>query len=287
MSRKRRDYIFTCNNFTDEDKAKLDMCPLQYYMYGEEVGEKGTPHLQGHLYFKNPVGIKSVITALPGFHITIPKGNETEQILYCLKEWKNVVEKGTRPMSQHEKGQCEKRRWEEIYEAAEKGKWNSIDAEIKIKFPRALHMVNQGAFIEVDLQPRPILDNFWIVGKTGAGKTEYAKELAGPNRFTVFNFDSSGFMRYKYEDVVILQDFDRRDDHYIKNLKNLTDHDPFAARIMYGDKLIRPKTIIVTSNWLPEQIWHAQPDLEPIFRRFKIVQFPLAPSTPPPVRELQ
>lgn len=52
---KKYAYIFTCNNYTDDDVFHIANATLNYpdeiiYVdFGFEVGESGTPHLQGQI----------------------------------------------------------------------------------------------------------------------------------------------------------------------------------------------------------------------------------------------
>jgi hypothetical protein len=52
----------------------------------------------------------------------------------------------------------------------------------------------------------------------------------------------------------------------------------FPAEIKGGKIDIRPKKIIVTSNYHPRDIWENEQDYMPILRRFRITHFDVVKS---------
>lgn len=86
MSRAKH-WCFTINNYTSEieDAIKLAFTNgnLEYVIYGREIGEEGTPHLQGFVSFKER--IRRPTTILPQAHYTIAR-HVKNSIEYCKKD---------------------------------------------------------------------------------------------------------------------------------------------------------------------------------------------------------
>jgi len=56
------------------------------------------------------------------------------------------------------------------------------------------------------------------------------------------------------------------------NLKRWGEHQPFSAEDKYGAfRTIRPKHVVVTSNYHPREIWPNETESAPIMRRFKVI----------------
>ncbi|AXH76314.1 MAG: putative viral replication protein [Sthenivirus nowtis] len=85
-------WVFTLNNYSDDDVIRL--CDerallgagVRYMVVGKEVGESGTPHLQGCVSFKNKLrmaAVKRIISELAHFEVcrAIPASRE-----YCKKD---------------------------------------------------------------------------------------------------------------------------------------------------------------------------------------------------------
>jgi len=91
MQRRRsRSYCFTLNNPSDDEVLVPQAWEenYNYLVYQLEVGEEGTPHLQGYINFKNPVEFDAFRHYFPGTRarIVIAKGTAKQNRTYCTKE---------------------------------------------------------------------------------------------------------------------------------------------------------------------------------------------------------
>ena len=81
-------WCFTLNNFTDEDKALISsIVPTKCgnAIIGSEIGDSGTPHLQGYLEFNVKCRPLNVIP-ISGIHWEKAKGNIEANYRYCSKD---------------------------------------------------------------------------------------------------------------------------------------------------------------------------------------------------------
>lgn len=85
MSTRSRAYTFTINNHTFEDLCDVVNLVADYIVFGFEVGEDGTPHIQGYVHFSNARHFKSVSKMLPRAHIEVAKGSPIQNRTYCTK----------------------------------------------------------------------------------------------------------------------------------------------------------------------------------------------------------
>lgn len=88
MSRSRN-WCFTLNNYTDDDACLFHSLPsgCKYAVVGKEVGESGTPHLQGFLTFLNPQRLTGLRRSwFAGRAHWEPARHPIEASDYCKKE---------------------------------------------------------------------------------------------------------------------------------------------------------------------------------------------------------
>ncbi len=83
-SKRHRNWCITWNNWTIENANALENLQSCDYIFQEETGDSGTPHLQGCLLFKQPKSFSQLTSKLPGAHIE-PMKYKKEAIAYCMK----------------------------------------------------------------------------------------------------------------------------------------------------------------------------------------------------------
>jgi len=266
---KARDYCFTLNNYTDAHIQALEDLDCVYIVYGKEVGESGTPHLQGYVRWASPRTFNATKTAMPdGTHIERKKGTCKQAIDYCKKDG-DVYERGDPPMTQEEKGAANKRRYAEALDAAKEGRFDDIPEDLYTRHYQTYKKIRE------DYLPKPQdldeLENEWRYGPTGTGKSRSAHEMY-PNAY-IKKADTIWWDGYNGEDVVIIDDFDK---YHVKlgyQLKIWLDHYKFQAERKGGSSYIRPKKIIITSNYHPRDIWDDEKTLNPVLRRVTLVPY--------------
>lgn len=79
-------WAFTLNNYTNEELEILETLFQDHeYIIGKEVGEQGTPHLQGYVEFKDKKRPSEYVKN-KRIHWEKARGNKEQNIEYCKKE---------------------------------------------------------------------------------------------------------------------------------------------------------------------------------------------------------
>lgn len=272
MTSRSYSYCFTINNYTDKDLENLvalqDDSRVRYMIVGRESGAEGTPHYQGYVYFRNQVAFKTMKEILPRAHYEASRGNPEQNRTYCSKSG-DFWEHGEIPLTQKRKGEKGKEYWDEQLRLAKRGKVEECDSKLQITHFNALNA------IAARHAPMPddneVIENEWYYGETGTGKS-YKARSSNPGFY--LKMCNKWWDGYLNEEVVIIEDFDKNHHVLGHHLKIWADRYAFPAEVKGSKVNLRPKKIIVTSNYHPQDIWSAEPQtLEPILRRFKVSHF--------------
>lgn len=244
---QKKAWCFTLNNYTDNDEQYLAACTTRgctYLIYGREVGESGTPHLQGYIEMatKSTRGrVGGVIGARA--HLEPRRGSQSQAIDYCKKDG-DFVEFGS-PCQQGKRTDLEG------YVARLKGGESLRDLALEdpVTFCRYKNGLERIAHWLGDDVPREPPKCYFIWGEPGTGKSRWAHDV-DPDSTWIYG-GAGWFDGYSGQRVAIFDDFD--DDNqrggigYGLFLK-LLDRYKLSVPIKGGFVNWRPEIIIFTAN---------------------------------------
>lgn len=270
MADKRyRNFCFTLNNWESKDWGYLKTINCKYIVYGREVGEKEqTPHLQGFISFQSAKTLSGAFKALPLCHVEVAATID-EAIKYC-KKGGDFTERGKAPMTQQQKGQTEVDRYQQAWDLAKTGDMEAIPADIRIKCYNTLRSIAK----DYAKAPEDLDDvcGLWFYGEPGTGKSYTARKDYGEFYLKETNkwWDS-----YQGEETVIIDEVELDHGKFIGHyLKKWADRYAFDAETKGAKLIIRPKRIIVTSNYSIDEVFGTDGALcEAIKRRFRVTHF--------------
>jgi len=260
--------VFTLNNYTEEELSTIKVVIIpkaKWVIIGKEKAPTtGTPHLQGYIKFETKKTLNVLRGYLPRAVFAKAKGTDEQNFNYCSKEgdWQ---EWGIRPKFVKNNGEREKLRWDEILDSCKRGKIEEIPPQIVVS------SYNNIKKIEKDhLKMPPDLDaccGYWIQGPSGCGKSRSAR-ISFPGAY--FKTCNKWWDGYQGELYVILDDFDPTHAVLGHHLKIWADRYGFMAETKGSAMAIRPKKIIITSQYRIEDIWKDKETREALDRRFYV-----------------
>jgi len=265
---RSRNWCFVVNNYSDSDIATIAAIPHTYCVMGKEIGpECGTPHLQGFLVFKNAKTLDQVVACFDPIHPHVEAclGTAEQNIRYCTKD-KDFMEFGVRPVSAVGKGQMERKRWDDARAAALEGRFEDIDSRILVPYIRNLEYIHRQHVSRQPLADISELCHEWHYGVTGSGKSHNARR---DNPGYYLKMLNKWWDNYEMQEVVLIEEFEpSHAEKFGSSLKVWCDHYPFRCEVKQSTIYIRPRKIIVTSNYSIKECFPGSA-AEPLLRRFK------------------
>jgi len=266
MARSRA-WCFTWNNYNEESENLLASLECQYLVYGREVApETGTPHLQGYVHFGKIMRFNRIKKLLLGCHVLPAKGSAQQNHTYCTKSDPSPFVKGTIPQDSKEAG-C---KYAAAVKLARQGKIDEVDPQMLLRYNASLERI--AARSQVVPADATHETGIWIYGVPGCGKSSLARDLF-KGRFVDKNINKwFNLQDWTLEkDVLLLEDFDHSNKCTGSALKRWCDRYAFPVEVKFSSGSLRPEWVVITSNYLPGDIWADDPALaDAITRRCSI-----------------
>lgn len=323
-TQRNRCWLFTLNNYTQDDLSHLfeeittvgglsvtrqakvmddtgkkveKANNVSYIVVGMEVGDSGTPHLQGYVEFKNArrlAGVRKVISMRAAFFV---RGGTPKQASdYCKKgeqshkEWEESRENGPnfglnanfREYGTRIEGAPGKRT--DLIAVRDEITAGKPVSELAFENPMLYHQYGRTLNYLEDLTLRNSVRDpsgctgIWYFGPTNVGKSHLAMANFDPKIMYKFEDDKGWWDGYNGQKTVILNEF--RGEIPYKRLLELCDK--WNATVSRRNRPPMPflaTHMIVTSSMPPEDIYWRTDEKESIdqlLRRFTVVE--LKPS---------
>lgn len=255
---------------------------------GKEVGEQGTPHIQGFGILK---GRGKRLTALkkllPRAKLIAADATNFSAAKYCMKgaqsheEWDKLgvdgpnfglaadfMEYGELPISNYEAGgKATKKKYEDAWNLAKKGDIENIPPELLIRHYHSFKRIQQ----DYPTKPSdlPAVCGLWIYGPPGSGKSLYARKQYGESLYD--KNINKWWDGYRFEKNILIDDFDLDHKCLGHHLKRWADRYSFPAEMKGTTIQIRPEKIIITSNYRIGEIFDDPTLVRALERRFTVL----------------
>jgi len=251
-----RNFCFTHNNYSESDIQRYLDYPFQYLVFAKEVGDSGTPHLQGYAELTGQSRGKTLIKLFPGAHLMALTATKEDAINY-IKDPQQ-----TKAGREHNK---QKPAEDELYELGErKHSGTRNDIEIARELLHSRQQINPNEHTIGTIRAYEKLQKYctsagnrskprveWYYGEGGSGKTKRAYALGTGTTIYKCDLLDVGWMEgYNFHETVIIDDYNpvRNDEKAFKTLLQMLHEYPFQMNVKNSSVWFVPKTIVITSQ---------------------------------------
>ncbi len=266
---KGKYWCFTLNNPEEKERRELESWikdekkPIStYIVFGREVGDSGTYHLQGYVEFRNRQRLSGCKKLSSRAHWERRRGTGTEAVTYCKKDG-DVFEEGTASgVTPGQRTDLETIRGRIIEGCEEK----TIADEYFSTW--CLHRKAFREYRALSFPPTlaPDLRVVVLWGESGAGKSSYVV-----NKHTSLYITSDPVLQwfdgYDGQEAILIDDFTGQCPY--RWLLRLLDIYPVRLPVKGGHTNRRCKYIYITSNTEIGTWYNGEKDVTPIRRRVK------------------
>lgn len=270
-----RSWLFTLNNYTQDEFSAIKVwcqSSCDYAVIGEEVGEAGTPHLQGYFRSKVKCRLSQIKDQVSGrAHFEAARGSPADNRAYCTKD-RVFWEVGTCPRAN---GRTTKSRdeiaieWNAAWESRTLPVFAAANPGVYLFSRHTMLRNTLGAAEPLD---RPGISVEWIWGPPGVGKSRLA-HARFPGGF-IKDPRTKWWTGYKLELDVIIDDFAPKG---IDMNHLLRWFDRYRCTVETKGDIVALHAVnwVVTSNFSPDDCFRAEDggphlQIDALRRRMKV-----------------
>lgn len=253
-----KSWIYTLNNYTVEDVKRFKDFEFTYQVIGYEVGDSGTPHLQGFITWKRSYRLSQLKKLVPRAHWE--PAVATDAANYCMKENYEVIDN---------RKQGKRTDLMDAISLLQEGGIVAVKEhapEVYVKYHSGLEK------LAIPSGKRMwIPEVTWLWGPTGVGKTQFVLRMETTSLW-ISNKTLQWWQGYKGQEAVLFDDF-RRDFCEFHTLLRYLDSTPMEVEVKGGSVPLLAKRIYITCPYAPEVLYHGRvmEDIAQLLRRITTV----------------
>jgi len=258
-SRSVKTWVFTLNNYTEDDCTMFSQWSneVNRMVVSKEVGESGTPHLQGAVTFKCSKRLAGLKKLHSRVHWAIAMAKDC--FIYPIKEGSVVF------IDVNNRSQGKRNDWLDLKNDIKEGKSYKDMAE---NHPHLVGQYNRGIKVLAEWlkDDRPVntimgyMEHrkvIWLHGQTGAGKTKYIYDNHQYKDVWMSSKNLDWFDGYTGHKVAVFDDF-RGSSCSFNWLLRLLDKHPLQVPVKGGFTDWTPEFIYITSCKKPEDVYNKE-----------------------------
>nr|WAE42797.1 MAG: replication associated protein [Cressdnaviricota sp.] len=251
-----RNHCFTLNNPVGGELDAIMQWDCAYIIVGEEVGESGTPHLQGYVEWNSAKRLTTLKKLNERVHWEVRRGTAQQAMKYCKKDG-----------AFHERGECSQQgKRSDLEEVGKLVLAKTPMAVIAAAHPATFIKFHKGinalaSTLMTHRTTRPTVT--WTWGAAGVGKTRSAVEAHLSSHY--IKDGTQWWDGYTQQEAIIIDDFDVMRWPY-RDLLRLLDRYEYQGQYKGGYVPVNSPFIYVTAEKQPSDLWRDN-ELAQVVRR--------------------
>jgi len=277
MASRTTSFCFTLNNYSEDEYSSLleTLQETKYWIVGKEIGDGGTPHLQGFIVFSRRYAFNVIRNKLgPRYHIEGARGTARQNRVYCSKGG-DFAEGGSIPQEGRRTEGSSRADTARAFSTCLTRGHRGI-AEFADEYPDAwgysgFNLLRNAQLLILPID-RPFIDVEWVWGEPGVGKSRYAHDKF-PDAY-IKEPRTKWWNGYLQEAQVIIDDF-APNGIDMNHLLRWFDRYKCLVETKGGMLALHATEFIVTSNFHPLDCFKDKdgvphPQMDALYRRIKL-----------------